>query len=78
MNIDKDLTLLMIKKKYGGVVPLAQQLGVTRALIYYVVSGERGFKSTESQSAMVLEKLKTDGALIFEDSILCQQLKQVC
>jgi len=78
MNIDKDLTLLLIKKKYGGVVPLAKQLGVTRALIYYVVNGERGFKSTDTQSASVLEKLKADGVLVYDDSILCQQLKHVC
>lgn len=77
MNIDKDLTLLLIKKKYGGVVPLAKQLGVTRALIYYVVSGERGSRA-ETQSAAVLEKLKADGVLVYSNSALCQQLKQAC
>jgi len=77
MSIDKGLTLLLIKNKYGSINNFLSDQNMTRALFYTALSLDRAPIHKASKTRDLLTRLESEGLLVRMDSSLSLQLKHI-
>lgn len=69
-KIDKDFTLLKIRKCYGSVQHCSDVFGVNERTLYAAVSGSRGISNRETISKRIVDRLKKENLLVLDVSTL--------
>lgn len=75
MCIDKDLTLVLIKRKYGSISAFLDEISGTKALFYQALKTER-LVHKDSKTRQILTRLDSEGLIVWSDSDVALQLKQ--